>query len=372
MKKYMLGILISSLILSTSVKAAEIYNKNGNKLDFYGFINGSHYITDDNNVSGDRTFTRFGFKGQTQVSDTLEGYGRWEYQVLGNKAESTNTSFTRYAFAGLRFGGTHSFDYGRNTGILYDAASYTDMQPEFDGFTYSSDQFMFKRGNGIAAYRNSDFFGLVEDLKIAFQYQGKNESGGTEANSRSVLTQNGDGYGASLSYDFDIGISVASAFFSSDRTNDQNNEPGIMGGGAKAEGYTTAIKYSNNKLYLAAMFNRAYNSSKFGSTSSAAYGFANKSQAFELYAHYIFESGFVPFIGYNHLRGYDLGSDRQGNSYDSQNLVKFIDFGFIYNFNKNMQTYIDYKFNLLDDNTFTQNAGISTDHIAAVSLKYAF
>lgn len=372
MKVRVLGILVSVLIVSSPVVAAEIYNKNGNKFDFYGFINGSHYITDDNSATGDRSFTRFGFKGQTQVSDELEGYGRWEYQVLGNKTENTNTSFTRYSFAGLRFGGTHSFDYGRNTGILYDAAAYTDMQPEFDGFTYSSDQFMFKRGNGIAAYRNADFFGLVDGLKIAFQYQGKNDNGGAEAGSRSVLTQNGDGYGASLSYDFDVGISVAGAFFNSDRTNEQNNASGIMGGGEKAEGYTTAIKYNDNKLYLAAMFTQAYNAAKFGSTNSTAYGFANKSQAIEFYAHYTFESGLVPFIGYNHLRGHDLGTDRQGNSYDSQNLVKFVDFGFIYNFNKNMQTYIDYKFNLLDDNTFTKNAGISTDHIAAISLKYAF
>lgn len=33
---------------------------------------------------------------------------------------------------------------------------------------------------------------------------------------------------------------------------------------------------------------------------------------------------------------------------------------------KNMSTYVDYKINLLDDNSFTHNAGISTDDVVAL------
>ncbi|ALR76616.1 porin OmpC [[Enterobacter] lignolyticus] len=372
MKASVLSLLLPALLVSATAGAAEIYNKNGNKLDLYGFINGMHYFSDDPGSNGDKTYMRFGFKGQTQVSDDVVGFGRWEYQVQGNQAESSSTAFTRYAYAGVKFWGTSSFDYGRNTGVLYDAAAYTDMQPEFDAGTYGSDQFLFKRGNGIATYRNSDFFGLVDGLKLALQYQGKNDSGAAEAGTRSVLTQNGDGYGASLSYDFNSGISVAGAFFNSNRTDEQNMAPGIMGGGNKAEGYTAAIKYNANNLYLAAMYTQAYNAAKFGSTKGTAYGFANESQAVELYAGYTFESGWVPFIAYNQTRGNNLGTDIKGNSYDTEDLVKFVDLGFTYNFNKNMQTYVDYKINLLDNNTFTQNAGIMTDNVLAVSLKYVF
>ncbi|STU64616.1 outer membrane protein C [Klebsiella pneumoniae subsp. ozaenae] len=35
---------------------------------------------------------------------------------------------------------------------------------------------------------------------------------------------------------------------------------------------------------------------------------------------------------------------------------------------KNMSTYVDYKINLLDDNSFTRNAGISTDDVVALGL----
>lgn len=47
---------------------------------------------------------RLGFKGETQVTDQLTGYGQWEYQIGGNSAENENNSRTRVAFAGLKFG----------------------------------------------------------------------------------------------------------------------------------------------------------------------------------------------------------------------------------------------------------------------------
>ncbi len=35
---------------------------------------------------------RLGFKGETQVTDQLTGYGQWEYQIQGNSAENENNS----------------------------------------------------------------------------------------------------------------------------------------------------------------------------------------------------------------------------------------------------------------------------------------
>lgn len=39
---------------------------------------------------------------------------------------------------------------------------------------------------------------------------------------------------------------------------------------------------------------------------------------------------------------------------------------------KTCPTYVDYKINLLDDNSFTRNAGISTDDVVALGLVYQF
>ncbi|WP_273954510.1 porin, partial [Escherichia coli] len=53
-------------------------------------------------------------------------------------------------------------------------------------------------------------------------------------------------------------------------------------------------------------------------------------------------------------------------------ILKYVDVGATYYFNKNMSTYVDYKINLLDDNQFTRAAGINTDDIVALGLVYQF
>ncbi len=53
---------------------------------------------------------------------------------------------------------------------------WTDALPEFGGDTYTqTDVYMLGRTNGVATYRNTDFFGLVEGLNFALQYRGNNE-----------------------------------------------------------------------------------------------------------------------------------------------------------------------------------------------------
>lgn len=45
MKKSTLAIAVS-IIASASVHAAEVYNKNGNKVDVYGKVKAMHYMSD--------------------------------------------------------------------------------------------------------------------------------------------------------------------------------------------------------------------------------------------------------------------------------------------------------------------------------------
>ncbi|MFA7862339.1 porin, partial [Escherichia coli] len=229
-----------------------IYNKDGNKLDLYGKVDGLHYFSDNDSKDGDKTYMRLGFKGETQVTDQLTGYGQWEYQIQGNEPESDNSSWTRVAFAGLKFQDVGSFDYGRNYGVVYDVTSWTDVLPEFGGDTYDSDNFMQQRGNGFATYRNTDFFGLVDGLDFAVQYQGKNGSAhgeGMTTNGRNdVFEQNGDGVGGSITYNYE-GFGIGAAVSSSKRTDAQNNTADYIGTGDRAETYTGGLKYDANNIY---------------------------------------------------------------------------------------------------------------------------
>lgn len=179
MKRNLLAVIIPALLLAQAAQAAEIYNKDGNKLDFYGRVKALHYFSDDAGNDGDKTYVRIGFKGATQINDMLTGYGQWEYQIAANHSESDGTkdTKTRLGFAGLKYKDFGSFDYGRNYGIIYDVGARTDMLPEFGDDAYvKTDNFMNGRTNGVATYRNNNFFGLVDGLKFAVQYRARTKT----------------------------------------------------------------------------------------------------------------------------------------------------------------------------------------------------
>ena len=369
MNRKVLALMIPALLMTGAAHAAEIYNKDGNKLDLYGKIDGLHYFSDDKGADGDQTYMRLGFKGETQISDLMTGYGQWEYNVQANNTESSeNQSWTRLAFAGLKFGQYGTFDYGRNYGVLYDVEAWTDMLPEFGGDSYTkADNFMTGRANGVATYRNADMFGLVEGLNFALQYQGNNEDAGNgnegTNNGRDVRHENGDGFGISTTFDFGMGISAGAAYTSSDRTNAQVST--TTAGGDKADAWTTGLKYDANNVYLAAMYSETRNMTPYGNNEHAV---ANKTQNVELTAQYQFDFGLRPVVSFVQSKGKDLG-----NGQGDQDLVKYAEVGAVYYFNKNMSTYVDYKINLLDeDKAFYTDNSIGTDDILAMGLVYQF
>jgi outer membrane protein N len=380
MKIKALSLLVPALLVAGTAQAAEIYNKDGNKLDLYGKINGLHYFSNDAGADGDQTYFRGGLKGETQITDQLTGYGQWEAQVNANTTESESNAWTRLAFAGLKFGEYGSFDYGRNYGVMYDIEGWTDMLPEFGGDSYTkSDNFMTGRANGVATYRNSGFFGLVDGLNFALQYQGKNENPGvgegTNNGDRSFTKANGDGFGISSTYDFGEGFSAGAAYTTSNRTLEQKNASTIHGqqyaDGDKADAWTVGMKYDANNIYLATMYSETRNMTSYGDTDSTnGGGIAGKTQNFEVVAQYQFDFGLRPSISYLQSKGKDL--NLIGGDAD-KDLVNYMEVGATYYFNKNMSTYVDYKINLLDGNDkFYKDNGISTDNIVAMGLVYQF
>ncbi|EPA7335161.1 phosphoporin PhoE [Escherichia coli O13,129, 135:H26] len=350
MKNYILALTIIGITTSTFVQAAEVYNKNGNKLDIYGKIKAMRYMSDNDSKDGDQTYIRFGFKGETQINERFTGYGRWEAEFAGNKTESENGQKTRLAFAGLKLEKIGSFDYGRNFGVLYDVEAWTDMFPEFGGDSSAqTDNFMTKRASGLATYRNTDLFGIVDGLDITLQYQGKNED-------RDVKKQNGDGFGTSVVYDFGgSDFSISSAYTNSDRTNEQNLQN--RGTGEKAEAWAAGLKYDANDIYIATMYSETRNMTPISG------GFANKSQNFEAVVQYQFDFGLRPSLGYVLSKGKDI--EGVGN----EDLVNYIDVGATYYFNKNMSTFFDYKINQLNGGN---KLGVNNDDIFAIGLTYQF
>ncbi|HCM9481574.1 TPA: porin OmpC [Enterobacter roggenkampii] len=380
MKRKVLAILVPALLMAGAANAAEMYNKDGNKVDLYGKVDARHTFSDNPGDDDDETYVQIGFKGETQITNDLTGYGQWEYKTYANDTEGAgDKSFNRLAYAGLKFGEYGSFDYGRNYGVVYDVEAWTDMLPVFGGDSYTwTDNFMVGRTNGVATYRNNDFFGLVDGLNFALQYQGANEGAnanedqeGTKNGHKDVRFQNGDGFGMSTSYDFSgdlSGLSLGAAYSSSDRTNDQvaygkAAESIGFAGGEKAEAWTVGAKYDANSVYLAMMYAETRNMTPIGNV-----GIANQTQNFEAVAQYQFDFGLRPSLAWVYSKGKDL----DGKGFN-QDLVNYIDLGMTYSFNKNFSTYVDYKINMLDNDEALYDAyGISTDDIVGVGMTYQF
>lgn len=161
------------------------------------------------------------------------------------------------------------------------------------------------------------------------------------------------------------GFVVGATYAKSDRT-DRQVAAGrvantVNAGGENAEVWAAGLKYDANNIYLATTYSETRNMTNFGD------GYiANRAQNFEVVAQYQFDFGLRPSIAYLKSKGKDLGS------YGDRDLVEYVDVGASYYFNKNMSTYVDYKINLVDDNSFTKATGVATDNIVAVGLTYQF
>ncbi|SMG57313.1 porin [Cedecea sp. NFIX57] len=372
MKRNILAVVIPALLVAGAANAAEIYNKNGNKLDLYGKVVGERdFTTTGDKGNTDVNYGQIGFKGETQINSDLTGYGQWEYRARANGGEGNQTNSTRLAFAGLKIANGGSIDYGRNYGIVYDVESYTDMAPSWSGETWGGgyvDNYMTSRANGLLTYRNSGFFGLVDGLNVGIQYQAKNENA-------NPAQSNGDGVGYSLGYDFGAGFSAIGAYSNSNRTTKQK----LDDNGNKAEAWALGTKYDANNVYLAAVYaetrnmsrlsNNVYNSPEKADNPNY-FSVAKKTQNFEVIAQYQFDFGLRPSLAYVQSKGKKLASVDGGNA----DLAKYIEAGATYYFNKNFNVYFDYRFNLLSDSEAAKTDGgwVGSDDQAAVGVTYQF
>ncbi|PHM22871.1 porin [Xenorhabdus ehlersii] len=367
MKRNILAVVIPALLAAGTANAAEIFNKDGNKLDLYGKVDVRHQIADKRSgEDGDASYARIGIKGETQINDQLTGFGRWEYNLKAHTEEGKQETSTRLAFAGLKFANYGSLDYGRNYGVNYDITAWTDVLPIFGGDSMAkTDNYMTSRATGLLTYRNTDFFGLVDGLNFALQYQGQNSE--STKNKRSGATANGDGYGLATTYNVGYGITVGASYANSTRANGQWND--TYAKGKRAEAWNIGAKYDANNVYLAAMYGETRNmtsgSALFDGTK--AEGIANKTQNIELVAQYLFSDfGLKPSLAYVQSKGKELG---EGEKHYSADLVKYVSVGTYYYFNKNLSTYVDYKINLLDKNEGTDTGA---RNVFGVGLTYQF
>ncbi|SLM63643.1 MULTISPECIES: porin [Dickeya] len=355
MKRNILAVVIPALLAAGAANAAEVYNKDGNKLDLTGKIEAAHYFGDESKSvmgDGDQTFARLGFKGETKINSDLTGYGRFEYQFDASSAEDTNSTAgkTRYAYAGLKFGDFGSLDYGRNRAVGYDGLSYTDVLPEQGGDSVYTDN-ITGRNAGVATYRNKNFFGLVDGWDFALGYQAKHDD------SSEYRRKTGDGWAVSSSYTAPFGVGVIGSYTAADRTDKQTAD----NRGKKAEAWATGLKYDANNIYVATTYGEYHNLSYKNAAATSAY---DKTKVFEAVAQYNLDFGLTPSLGYVSAKADDDSAKTSGY------LKKYVSIGATYAFNKNFSTLVEYDINLIKDDS--NQLGVKTGNTVAVGAIYQF
>ena len=345
MKRNLLAIAIPALLVAAGANASiEVWNKDGNKVDFYGRVKAANNITDRGQKDeGDDTSARLGMSGQTQITDSLVGYGRWEYEA---KAGKNSDNEVRYAFAGLNFGDLGSFDYGRNDGVLKAITAYTDVLPQFGGDAANNNwNVLSSRTKAVATYRNNNFFGLSDDISFALQYADNGDNSttvdGIKGNSR-------EAYGANVQWRiFDTGLTAGAGYAQSTVSDTRHNT------------WAAGLKYENYDLYLGAN----YFQSKVKRATTVVWdnGVERdrdlKLRGFELVAQYGIDlevGRLTPSLAYvqhklkaDSMHFSDADYHYYAAGYNSP-VAKYVSLGATYDLNKNFSTIVEYKFNLLD------------------------
>ncbi len=159
---------------------------------------------------------------------------------------------------------------------------------------------MTYRTTGVATYRNYDFFGLIEGLNFAAQYQGKNER-----------TDNSHLYGAHGTRVPTVTVSVSPQLMFMMALVSVRYIPNPIGQMRRKEPllilsmppvrmrtWATGVKYDANNIYFAANYAETLNMTTYGD------GYiSNKAQSFEVVAQYQFDFGLRPSLAYLKSKG---------------------------------------------------------------------
>ncbi|MGL5757898.1 porin [Plesiomonas sp.] len=391
MKRTVLAAMIPAILMASAANAAVIYDQNNNKLDLYGSVTGDYHFASNHNAGmyqrGDQSYARLGLKGTTQINSNLQGFGHVEYNLATNQDSNYNgPSQIRLAYAGLKDDRYGSISYGRNWGVSYDVTGYTDVLPEWGEDTqgympeatnnYSGSAptlFGNGRSDGVLQYRNN-----WDNFNLALQLLAPNDSydGDSSNHNYSRMVENGTGYGIAMSYDLDMGVTLGATYNNARKSdwqkeniaNDKNAQLWSLGAKYDANNVYAAINYTQTKNQMAYSMS-PLGGANIGETTNSINdnAFASTSQAVFAVAQYNFDNGLTPSIGYAQ------GWLRHPNGYvGNQDYSKYVDLALTYNFNSNMNAFVDYKINLLDNNEYAATNALYTNNVAAVGLQYTF
>ena len=158
MKKSLLALAVASIVASSIVSAATVYDKDGTSMDVYGRIQAVAYSQDSANTSasGDAGIVgsgRLGIDVRTQLTDGIAAFGNVEWDVADSDG---NDSFSnRYLWVGADFGQYGQLKAGRFEDAVYNGVTVvTDI---FDDWGCAGQIGNDDKRNGMVMYSWSGY-----------------------------------------------------------------------------------------------------------------------------------------------------------------------------------------------------------------------
>ncbi|MGB5446672.1 MAG: porin [Psychromonas sp.] len=191
MKKTLLATAILTGLVSATAGAATVYDQDGTKLSVGGRAEVRGLFGDA--VEGtmeDKSRARINFKGETQITDDLTGFGVMEYEI-----KSGDTVTNRYLYAGL---GTVAgdFSYGKQDTANVQISAMTDIASAHSGNQQYIDS-ASERQDSTFFYANN---ALDENLSLQANFIAANEEDKDDAFAVSALFSTGIGLDLGASY----------------------------------------------------------------------------------------------------------------------------------------------------------------------------
>jgi predicted porin len=293
MKKTLLATAILSGLVSATASAVTVYDNDGTTLTVGGRAEVRGVFGDD--VEGtmeDKSRARINFGGETQISESLTGFGFMEYEIQPSTENGSDLD-NRYLFAGI---GTQigDFSYGKQDTANVQISDMTDIASEHSGIQQYIDSSSDKQSN---TFLYSETF--IDALTVQVNYQ-------------AVEDKDMDAYAISAAYAFDFGLDLGASYSDQDEANQA----------------TFGAGYTLNNLYVAATY------------AVGAVDEATDFTSLEVAAQYKVTKE-LRLIGIIGMAEEEVGS----TSTDTED---FYALEAQYRFNDSIRTYASYQFNQLD------------------------
>ena len=325
MQKKLLATVVASLVVGQAM-AVEVFNDGTSSVSIGGRIGLVVNKEHSEEVIAKNDSARINFKFAHKLSDDLTAHAvaEWGFNALNNYTDNDegdgdvsttkdDTFWSRLGFVGLEHSSLGTVTAGKNWSVTYDVTGWTEAyaigggggmavydRGEFDGTS---------RADDVIQYRNS-FGGL--NIGVQTQLSGREENSTGEGATRN------HSYGFAVSYDLPIGLSAGATYNEAELDNKANPRSA-----------TGAIKFVNERIYLAASYGQFRNKTNVtGGTINSANA-DQESEGIELYAKHQLPQivqGFALHAGYNEL---SVQRDNAGN----ESKARFEEFmlGAVYN-----------------------------------------